>query len=43
MREVRAVRPGGGGRKEAAVGVVLAGLAVVVSGFGVYALTGAGR
>ncbi|MHA7956201.1 hypothetical protein ACX9I7_00380 [Streptomyces sp. L500] len=43
VREVRAVRPDGGGRKEAAVGVVVAGLAVVVSGFGVCVLVGMGR
>ncbi|GGP55298.1 hypothetical protein [Streptomyces abikoensis] len=44
VREVRAVRPdGGGGRKGAAAGVVVAGLAVLVSGFGVCALVGMGR
>ncbi|MFF4226292.1 hypothetical protein ACFYZH_25990 [Streptomyces abikoensis] len=43
VREVRAVRPDGGGRKEAAVGVVVAGLAVVVGGFGVCVLVGMGR
>ncbi|MFC4514779.1 hypothetical protein [Streptomyces ehimensis] len=42
VREVRAVRPDGGSRKGAAAGVVMAGLAVMVSCFGVYALAGMG-